>query len=749
MNPETEKDLLFLTADKKLYKNISDYLDGYNVKRKTACVESLSDYSDILRSKSYILTIADENLGSLIIAQAIAIAKTINKDHPLIIITEKEKQDEAAELIETGAVDYITTDNLKRLIPVINREIKAYTEVLAGKKARQEIKELQNIINSAEDEVYVLDGLNFRIKFANHKAQKSLNYSMDELKKLTINDITAEVLPVDVFNEKGKNGRKAFFTKMLRKDGTEYPAEATFQTAVTEGKRAVLVILHDITEKETAKQHAVMMNRAIEASASAVTITDEEYNIVYVNRAHCGLAGKSRAELIGINVIEGIDKTAKGTEFQKALLGCSNGVSWVGEYTKTAKDGEPYTVLGSVSPIFSDNGKLSNIIIVEEDISERIRIKSQLMHAQKMETVGELTSGIAHDFTNMLTAIGGFASIMKRKMDADNNLYTYVEKIVELTIRAKSLTQNLLTFSRKQMQAERVLSLNTLVNTVSGFLAMVIGNKLEIELKLTDEDINIIGDPVQLEQVIINLATNARDAVARSGILTISTDKIMISETGGGFKEYAVISVKDNGCGIDENKLKKIFEPFYTTKEEGKGTGLGLYIVSDIVTRHKGLIECKSEKGVGTEFIIKLPITEKKLERETEEADVKTSKNATILLVEDEKMVRESLVNALDAYGYSVVEAVNGKDAMEKFNDKSSKIDLVISDIVMPVMDGIEMYANMSAVSPDVKIIFTTGYVGETHKRGNFDEKDHIILLKPLLVKELIKRIEQLIEKKN
>ena len=184
-------------------------------------------------------------------------------------------------------------------------------------------------------------------------------------------------------------------------------------------------------------------------------------------------------------------------------------------------------------------------------------------------------------------------------------------------------------------------------------------------------------------------------------------------------------------------------------KEEGKGTGLGLYIVSDIITRHKGQIECKSEKDVGTEFIIKLPITEKKPETAGEEADVKSVKHAEILLVEDEKMVRESLVNALDAYGYSVIEAVNGKDAIEKYEEHKHKIDLIISDIVMPVMDGIEMYSRISKTNPDIKIIFTTGYVGETHKRDNFDEKDYTILLKPLLVKELIKRIEQLLDKKN
>ncbi len=745
MNPEDKNYILFLTSDSSLNECIRTYLCDNDIRMEIITAGSLSEYSEKLLSGKCILTLSDGNMGSVIVSQAISISKSIDRELPFIIITVKEKQDEAAEYIDSGACDYITTDNIKRLIPVMNREIRAYKEVIAGQKARQEIKELLNIINSAEDEIYILEGDSFKIKFANAKAAKNLKYSILELKDMSMNDITKDVLPISSIAGGSPSPRKTFYTKMMRRDNTVYPAEAVFQTAETEGKRAVLVILHDITEKETAKQHAVVMNKAIEASASAVTITDNEYNIVYVNEAQCRLSGRSRKELIGANVQTTVDGKGKSAEFSGALKSCSEGKSWVGEYHKIARDNETYTVLGSVSPIFDETGELANIIIVEEDISERIRIKSQLMHAQKMETVGELTSGIAHDFTNMLTAIGGFASIMKRKMDAESSFYTYVEKIVELTIRAKSLTQNLLTFSRKQMQAERVISLNTLVNTVSGFLAMVIGSKLEIKLNLSEEDVNIIGDPVQLEQVIINLATNARDAVDRNGVLTISTDKIMISDPAGGFREYGVISVKDNGSGIDEKKIKKIFEPFYTTKEEGKGTGLGLYIVSDIITRHKGMIECTSELGVGTEFIIKLPITEKKPECAQDEAEVKTSKSATILLVEDEKMVRESLVNALDAYGYKVVEAINGKEALEKYSESKEHIDLIISDIVMPVMDGIEMYAKLSASDPDLKIIFTTGYVGETHKRNNFDEKDHIVLLKPLLVKELIKRIEQLL----
>lgn len=740
--------IIFLTADKQLCAEIQSYLESVCCDHIFEVTSDLSTFSEKLLAGEILVSLADTALGDAYISQALAIQKSIDDDLPLILITNKDKQEKAAKFISSGAADYVTTDNLIRLCPVIKREVKSYKEIVSGKKARQEIKELQNIINSAEDEIYVLNGSDFRITFANRKALQNLKYSEEKLKCMSMNDIMTEVMPVGFMSGWDKiRTRKTFYTRMKRGDGTVYPAEAVFQSVKTEGKTAILGIIHDITEKESAKQQAMILNKAIDASASAVIITDNDYKIFYVNKAYCAITGKSRSSAIGGDILDTIVENMKKNDFKRALENCSGGQSWVGEYNRLGKDGDEYIVLGSVSPVLNEKSELQNIVIVEEDITERLRIKSQLMHAQKMETVGELTSGIAHDFTNMLTAIGGFASIMKRKMEPESSFYMYVDKIVELTIRAKSLTQNLLTFSRKQMQSERVLNINELVETVSGFLSMVIGNKLEIRKELSPEDINIVGDPVQLEQVIINLATNARDAITKDGILTISTDRLMISTKEGGFKEYAVISVKDNGSGIEEKKLKKIFEPFFTTKEEGKGTGLGLYIVSDIINRHHGMIECQSELGVGTEFIIKLPVTEKKPDSVQEEAEVKSTKSAVILLIEDEKMVRESLVNALDAYGYKVIEAANGKEALDIYNKQHNSIDLVISDIVMPVMDGIEAYARMSAVNPDVKMIFTTGYVGETHKRDNFDESEHVVLLKPLLVKELIKRIEQLISK--
>ncbi|PLX68096.1 MAG: hypothetical protein C0603_08265 [Denitrovibrio sp.] len=750
MNIESDHQIIFFTSNHVLSNTVKECLEPINVSQYLRIVTNLDDLATELRAGNAILTIVDQDLGSELVEKTLKTQKEIESELPLIIITEKEKQEDAAELIEKGADDYITRDNLKRLVPVIRREVKAYKEVLAGQKARQEIKELTNIIQSAEDEIYILGGDSYKIKFANKKALQNLGYNLTELYGKHIQDIAEEITKVNSSTEDSTTNRVTFNTRFIRKDGSKYPAQAVFQTAETDGSIAILGIVHDTTEKESVKQHTLVLNMAIDASASAVTVIDEKQKIVYANKAQLNTAGATRQEFTGKNIVDVNLYESSGLEFFEALQKCRTGDGWIGEYQKTGDDGSDYIVLGSISPVLADGINVTNIVIVEEDITERVRIKSQLLHAQKMETVGELTSGIAHDFTNMLTAIGGFASIMKRKMDKDSRFYSYVERISDITVRAKSLTQNLLTFSRKEAQAEKVICVNVLIKSVGEFLSMVIGNRIEIEFELLEDDVNILGDPVQLEQVIVNLATNARDAIENDGKLTITVDKTLVSDetAAGGFQEYAVISVRDNGCGIPQNKIETIFEPFFTTKKEGKGTGLGLYIVSDIISRHKGTIECYSEEGDGTEFTIKLPITEQKIDEPVDDSSEVESipvKSANILLVEDEKIVRESLSHALDVYGYEVSEAVNGKEALDIFKEKHAEIDLVVSDIVMPVMSGISAYKEMKTIKPDMKIIFTTGYVGEAHRKEGFNEEDHIVMLKPLIIKELVKKIEELL----
>jgi len=748
MDAKSNGSVILISSCPQLKTAVYDYISSLDTGLDIVMAANAESFNYLIEKYKTAMVLAGMEIGKSDIIKSISTLTRYDKELPFVIITEKEHQEKAAALIDKGAEDYVTTDNLTRLGAVIRRELKTYNEVMAAKKARREIKELTNIIDSAEDEIYIIGGDSYKVKFANKKALTNLGYSISELCGMHIEDIAEELIPFEERDWEG-GGRISFFTKFSRKDGSKYPAEAVFQSAETEGQSAILAIVHDSTEKEQVKKQAFVLNTAIDASMSAMTVIDEQFKIVYLNRVQANLIGKTRSEIIGTRITDEELYANSGMEFINALQKCKTGESWVGEYQKTGHNGEEYISLGSVSPVLADGVNVTNIVIVEEDITERVKIKSQLLHAQKMETVGELTSGIAHDFTNMLTAIGGFSSIMKRKMDKESRFYTYAEKISELTVRAKGLTKNLLTFSRKQVQAERVLSVNALVSAVGEFLSMVIGSRIELKIELMDEDVNIVGDPVQLEQVIINLATNARDAIDADGELLITTDRSMVSneEALGGFMEYAVISVRDNGCGISAEKQEKIFEPFFTTKKEGKGTGLGLYIVTDIISRHNGMIECDSAVGQGTEFKIKIPATEMAVEKTLEEQDIEhEAESRTILLVEDEKIVRESLAHALGVYGYEIIEAVNGKEALEIYKERYKEIDMMITDIVMPVMNGISAYNEMKKINPDLKSVFTTGYLGEAHRKEGFNEEEHTVMIKPLLIKELVNSIENILK---
>jgi PAS domain S-box-containing protein len=745
MSPRNPDQLVFFTSDSEIANTLGQYLDSIGMSNNLLVTNDLRDVERILGSGAAHMMLADHSIGRKLVLEGIKTRNNKDKEIPFVLITNKNMQSAIPLLIESGVDDYITLDNLLRLEPVIRRELKAYKEVIAGRKAKQEIKELLTIIESAEDEIYIIGEESSKIKFANNKAQSNLGYSIEELYGLNFENITEGGLPIEISRRKDDKSRVMTMTKFIRKDGTRYPAEVIFQKSETNDSTSVLAIAHDITEKETAKKHAFVLNKAIDASASAVTVIDENQNIVYANETQISAIGKDRNDIIGKHIVSTGLYEACGTDFFDALENCKLGKNWVGEYQKIDSTGKECIVLGSVSPVLNDGLTEINIIIVEEDITENVRIRSQLLHAQKMETVGELTSGIAHDFTNMLTAIGGFASIMKRKMDKEEQFYNYIEKISDITIRAKSLTKNLLTFSRKQIQADRVICTNNLIKTVCEFLSMVIGSKIEMKINLTDENVNIVGDPVQLEQVIINLSTNARDAITDNGVLEITTSK---SNRDG--EEFVEIRVKDNGVGIDHSKVEMIFEPFYTTKEEGKGTGLGLYMVSDIISRHNGCITCTSEVDVGTEFTILLPMTDQVPEVKCDTAEVTEGTDAvTILLAEDEKVVRDGIKHALGAYGYEILEAGNGLEALELFKTKHEEIDVLVTDIMMPVMSGVTAYNEMVKIKPSLRAIFATGYIGEAQRKEGFNEDEHTVMMKPLVIKDLVKTIEGMTKNKG
>ncbi len=388
-----------------------------------------------------------------------------------------------------------------------------------------------------------------------------------------------------------------------------------------------------------------------------------------------------------------------------------------------------------------------------EDITERKALEDQLRHAQKMEAVGQLAGGIAHDFNNILTALIGYGNLLVMKRGDDELVRGYADQMLKLSEQASSLTQGLLAFSRKQILNPQAVGVNSLVNRVEKVFFRLIGEDVVLNTSLCKEEITVKADAAQIEHVLMNFATNARDAMPDGGIVTIETrpvdlDEEFVSTHGYGTPgRYALISFADTGCGMDEETRKRIFEPFFTTKEVGKGTGIGLSMVYGTIKQHNGFIEVKSEPGRGTEFRIYLPVAEAGVEASAKSEESVDGGTETILLAEDQEDVRMILKSTLEEFGYNVITATDGEDAVKKYGENKDRVDAVILDMVMPRKNGKEAYEEIKKIRQDVRVMFTSGYAPEIMKTKGVVGQDVSFISKPVSLSDFLLKVREVLDR--
>jgi two-component system cell cycle sensor histidine kinase/response regulator CckA len=389
------------------------------------------------------------------------------------------------------------------------------------------------------------------------------------------------------------------------------------------------------------------------------------------------------------------------------------------------------------------------------DVTELKRLESQLLHAQKMEAVGTLAGGIAHDFNNIMTAIIGYTSLLLTELNPPAPFRGFLEKIDESSNRAGALIQNLLAYSRKQCVQASVLECNALVRNIVGFLERLIGADIDLIMNLSDKPEHVFADAGQLEQVLVNLSTNARDAMPDGGRLTLEVSSLELSDefvkpfssSAGG--PYVRITVSDTGSGVDESTRQRMFEPFFTTKEVGKGTGLGLSISYGIAKQHGGFLTVDSRLGFGTTFSLYLPQVAPVLVQRAAALPVTTVPRGdeTVLLVEDNDSVRSLISHILTAHGYRVIEAVDGADGVDKFRAHQEEIALAILDVIMPKKNGGDAYDEMRAIRGDLRTIFISGYSGDVIDRQRILEDGGNFLQKPILPQKLLGLVRELLDR--
>ena len=553
----------------------------------------------------------------------------------------------------------------------------------------------------------------------------------------------------------GENIAKNF--SVTCKDGTE--KIINFKSSLL-ANGEILLSCEDVTESKLSEERLIEYQQFLGAmlSASPVAVCRvRDRKLIWTSDSLSRLTGYSLNELLNASTRLLYDSDEAYEEEGRVLYE----KGWHETDHVVRKDGRKINAFIRLVPMDSRSFVMtfSDISDIREIQEEKEKLQQQLNHAQKMEAVGTLAGGIAHDFNNILTALIGYGSLLQMRMDKDSPLQKYIEQILSTSKKATGLTQSLLAFSRKQPVKLSAKKLNSIIRGTEKLLERLLTEDIELRIHLAEQNMTIMADATQIDQILFNLATNARDAMPHGGTLSIETENIVISDKYKRIHSYcklgsyALLSVSDTGIGMDNAIKDKIFDPFFTTKEIGKGTGLGLSTVYGIVNQHDGYINVYSEPGMGTTFKIYFPLIETTAD-EAQTVAVRLRKgNETILVAEDSKDVRVLIKDFLQEYGYNIIEAIDGKDAVDKFKQHNgidnNGIDLVIMDSVMPKKNGREAYDEIRKLSPKTKVLFTSGYTRDiVHDKG-IEEKDFDFITKPLSPDELLLKVGEILERQS
>jgi PAS domain S-box-containing protein len=506
-------------------------------------------------------------------------------------------------------------------------------------------------------------------------------------------------------------------------------------------------------QQENLRQANERQQAVIQASPFAIIALDTAGNVTSWNPAAERLFGWTAEE--AVDQIPPFIDSDHIAEFRDKLERTGQGELMSGlERQRRRKDGSLADVAVWTAPLRDAGGSVSAIIMAIADISERKKLEEQLRHSQKMEAVGRLAGGVAHDFNNLLTVINGYGHMMLDSLRAGDRLHTHAEQIVKAGNQAAALTTQLLAFSRRQMIQPKPVDLNRLVTNLEKMLRRVIGEDVALYTLLSPDLASINADANQMEQVLINLVANARDAMPRGGALTIATKNIMLDD---GFRcegseipagAYVEIAVSDTGEGMDADTRSHLFEPFFTTKERGKGTGLGLSSVYGSVRQNGGGIVVWSERGSGATFRIYLPQLREPATKEKPEPapNAITCGTETILLVEDEVPLRHMLQETLSGAGYHVLEANDGTDAIRKWEKQAGSIDLLLTDVVMPLINGRQLARRLTSVAPRMRVIYMSGYADDVIAYHGILDEATTLVQKPFSPGVLLQKLREVLD---
>lgn len=682
---------------------------------------------------------------------------------PVLLVGAFHKGDESVvEGLKAGADDYMEAPyNPMRLITRV-------AQLIERKQSEEEIRAAEDkyrvVAETATDVIVTIDE-NGKILFINKSLKRVFGYEIGEVLGKDVTLLLGERMrsalkaALSKYLETGEKNLnwEAVELAGLHQSGREIPLELSLAEFVKNGKCYFTGIARDISERKRAEQALRKSEERyrdlVENARDIIYTHDLDGNYTSINKAGEQLTGYSREETLKMSLTQTVapeDLEKAGRMISRKLSG---ELETVYELEIIAKDGDRLA-LEVNTRLIHQNGVPVGVQGIARDITERKQLEAQLRQSQKLEAVGQLAGGVAHDFNNLLTVILGYNEMMLSRMDADNPLQRAVCEIKKAGESASSLTRQLLAFSRKQVLQPKVIDLNVVVSDMGKMLVRLIGEDIELVTDLKPSMARVKADPGQIEQVLMNLAVNARDAMPRGGTLIIATDNVSMDDEL--VRKYVsiqpgphvMLSVRDTGLGMDTETQARIFEPFFTTKGAGKGTGLGLATVYGIVKQSGGNIWLYSEIGKGTTFKIFLPrVDEFASDLETVEDTQPIPRGSeSLLLVEDEEQVRRIICEVLEQQGYSVLTAANGEEALKMAEDARTDVQLLLTDVVMPQMSGPELAEQLSVLRPQLKVLYISGYTDDAIVRhGLLDEKLHF-LQKPFDAASLARKVREVFD---
>jgi PAS domain S-box-containing protein len=612
----------------------------------------------------------------------------------------------------------------------------------------------QAAIDTAREAVFwmVDDG---RFAYVNEQACRLLGYTRDELLgDLRIWDVDANVT-ADAWPSLWDQTLSEALAETCyrRKGGGLVPVEVSARDLDGGGRRFRVKFVRDVTERRAVTDALRRTQAAVDNAGEAIFWVRSDGSLAYVNDRACELLEYPREELLRLRM-QDISPQSTSTWEQRWEWRRREGAVRF-ERVHRSKTGRQIPVEVSITVVFFDGEEFH--CVYTRDISERkqaelekARLEGQLLHAQKLESVGRLAGGVAHDFNNMLSVILGYVELIAEGLAASDPMLEPLGEIEKAALRSRDTTRQLLAFSRKQVIAPRAVDLNVLVEGAKNSLLRLIGEDIELAFSPGDPLWKIVFDPAQIEQTLVNLVVNARDALPNGGRITVATSNVQVDDAHGRDHvevrpgDYVVLTVTDDGTGMDDDTLAHIFEPFFSTKEVGKGTGLGLATVYGMIKQNEGFIRVSSQVGHGTTFKLYIPrMTGEVLETPSLAEAPANRGRGVVLLVEDNHMVRDLTRSMLQTLGYTVLAADTARAALSLCDDSSRRIDLLLSDVVMPDMKGPELRDKARGLRPGLDVLFMSGYAPHLAVGQGSSSEAFQFIQKPFTLAELARGVQQ------